>query len=321
MKKILITGVCGFVGFSVANLLCKDKKNKIIGIDNLNNYYSLKLKKDRLKELSQFSNFKFYKFDLKNIDKLNKLSTFKFDCVINLAAQAGVRHSISFPKKYINSNIMGFFNILEFCRLNKIKKLIYASSSSVYGDNTKFPIHEKFKLNPKNFYGYSKKSNEEMAEIYSNLYNVKSIGLRFFTIYGEWGRPDMFVLKYLQYLFFKKPKFYLYNYGNHYRDFTYIKDVVLIIKKLVSLKHKEKHSIFNICSNKPIKITKVIDIVEKYTKKKIKINKINFQVADILKTHGDNKKIKKITKFTKFTDINLGIKNLINWFLKYNKLN
>ena len=320
MRNILITGVCGFVGFSLANLLCKDKKNKIVGIDNLNNYYSLKLKKDRLNKLLKFKNFKFFKFNLKNKEKLDKLSTFNFDYVINLAAQAGVRHSIVFPKKHLDSNILGFFNILEFCKTNKIKRLIYASSSSVYGDNIKFPLKENIKINPKNFYGYSKKNNEEMADIYSNLYGVRSIGLRFFSIYGEWGRPDMFMIKYLQYLFFKKPKFYLYNYGNHYRDFTYINDVILMIKKLISVKIKANHSIYNICSNKPVKITKVIDIINKYAKKKIKISKTNLQLADILKSHGDNNKIMRLIKKPKLTSLDLGIRNLIKWFLQYNKL-
>jgi len=199
--------------------------------------------------------------------------------------------------------------------------LIYASSSSVYGDNKIFPLREEFNVNPKNFYGYSKKSNEEMAEIYANLYHVKSIGLRFFTIYGEWGRPDMFMLKYLQFLFFKKPNFFLYNYGNHFRDFTYIKDVIKIVEKLLKKKLSKNHTVFNICSNNPIKITKIIDIINSVANRKTSVKKTKLQLADIIKTHGSNNKIKKFTRFKKFTKINHGIKNLVYWFIKYNKLN
>jgi UDP-glucuronate 4-epimerase len=319
--NIIITGAAGFIGFNLAQYILKKYKHiNIFGIDNINNYYSTKIKINRLNILKKNKQFFFIKKNINSISKIKQIKNKKIECIINLAAQAGVRYSIENPKKYLETNIHGFFEILEYCKNNKVKKLIYASSSSVYGDQKKFPLTEQQNIKPLNFYGFSKKSNEEMAEIYSKLYNVKSIGLRFFSIYGEWGRPDMFFMKYLKYLFFKKPKFYLYNYGNHYRDFTYIKDVVLIIKKLVNLKQREKHLIYNVCSNKPIKITKVISIIEQYTKKKIEIGKTNFQVADILKTHGDNKKIKKITKLTKFTDINLGIKNLINWFLRYNKL-
>ena len=321
MKNIVITGVCGFIGFSLAKALLDTKKTTIIGVDNLNDYYSKKLKKDRFKILKKYKHFKFYKFNIEDKNKLFKLSKLKIDCVINLAAQAGVRYSIKFPRKYINSNINGFFNILEFCKTYKIKKLIYASSSSVYGDNKIFPLKEDFKINPKNFYGYSKKNNEEMAEIYANLYNVKSIGLRFFTIYGEWGRPDMFMLKYLQFLFFNKPNFYLYNYGNHFRDFTYIKDVTKIIDKLINKKLTKSHTVFNICSNNPVKITKIIDIINSVANKKTLIKKTKLQLADIIKTHGNNNRIKQFTGFKKFTKIDDGIKNLVYWFIKYNKIN
>ena len=321
MKNIVITGVCGFIGFSLAKNLLESRNIKIIGIDNLNDYYSKKLKRDRLKILTKFKNFKFHKFNIEDKNKLFKLSRLKIDCVVNFAAQAGVRYSIKFPRKYINSNIDGFFNILEFCRIFKIKKLIYASSSSVYGDNKIFPLREEFNVNPKNFYGYSKKSNEEMAEIYANLYHVKSIGLRFFTIYGEWGRPDMFMLKYLQFLFFNKPNFYLYNYGNHFRDFTYIKDVTKIIDKLINKKLTKSHTVFNICSNNPVKITKIIDIINSVANKKTLIKKTKLQLADIIKTHGNNNRIKQFTGFKKFTKIDDGIKNLVYWFIKYNKIN
>ena len=318
--NIVITGVCGFIGFSVARNLLKKKNIKVIGIDNINNYYSTKLKKDRLKILKRSKNFIFFKKDIEKENTFKDLISLKIDFFLHFAAQAGVRYSIKYPRKYLNSNIIGFFNVIDFCNKNKIKKLIYASSSSVYGENKIFPLKEKFNINPINFYGYSKKNNEETAEIYSKLYNVRSIGLRFFTIYGEWGRPDMFMLKYLNFLFFKNPKFYLYNHGNHFRDFTYIGDAVNIIEKLIIKKQKNKHEIFNICSNSPIKITKIIELINYYSKRKIKVKGTGLQLADIIKTHGDNKKIKNFTNYKRFTKIDNGIKNLINWYIDYNKI-
>ena len=231
-------------------------------------------------------------------------------CVINLAAQAGVRYSIKNPRKYVNSNVNGFFNILELSRMHNVKKILFASSSSVYGESKSFPLKENDTLNPKNFYGLTKKNNEEMAKIYSNLYNMNIYGLRFFTVYGEWGRPDMFMLKYLN----SKNKFDLYNKGNHYRDFTYISDVIKIISKLIKI-NKKGFNIYNICNNKPIKITKVLQIInKKISKKNLKINKLGLQKADVVKTHGDNSKIIKATKFKNFTSIETGIGNLVKWY-------
>ena len=216
--KILITGCCGFIGFNISKYLL-DKGFKIFGVDNLNDYYDVKIKKERLREIKKYKNFKFNKLDISNNKQLKKVFLKnKFNSVINLAAQAGVRYSIENPRKYLMSNTVGFYNILENSRIKSIKNLIFASSSSVYGDKSKFPIKETDNLNPKNFYGLTKKNNEEMAETYSNLYKMNICGLRFFTVYGEWGRPDMFMLKYIN----SKKKFDLFNKGEHYRDFTYI---------------------------------------------------------------------------------------------------
>ena len=317
--KILVTGVCGFIGFNFANFLLK-KNYKIYGIDNINNYYSIKLKNDRLKILKKNKNFTFFKIDIVDQKKLkNIFSKVKFDIVINFAAQAGVRYSIKEPRKYIENNINGFFNILDLCRIKNIKKIIYASSSSVYGDNVNYPLKEYQILKPKNLYASTKANNEETAEIFSRFYGLNIIGLRFFTVYGEWGRPDMFMMKYLETNLNKKKKFYLYNYGNHFRDFTYIKDVNNIIFKLIKKKIK-KHQIFNICSNKPIKITSIIKIINKLTKVKCKIFKTSLQKADILKTHGDNMKIRKYVNYHKFYDIKNGIFNLVNWYRSYYKI-
>ena len=316
--NIIITGTAGFIGFNLAQYILKKYKHiNIYGIDNINNYYSTKLKIDRLNILKKNKQFFFIKNDINSISKIKKLKNKKIECIINLAAQAGVRYSIENPKKYLDSNIHGFFEILEYCKKNNVKKLIYASSSSVYGDQKKFPLTEQLNNKPLNFYGFSKKNNEEMAEIYSHLYKINSIGLRFFTVYGEWGRPDMFMIKYLNYLFYKKPKFYLYNYGKHYRDFTYIGDVVKIIDKIMQQKTFKDHKVFNICSNKPTKLTTIIKKINLISKRSSKVYKTKLQKADIIKTHGNNNKIKQFTKFKKFTKLDLGLNNLINWFKSY----
>ena len=316
--NILITGVCGFIGFNIANFLLK-KNYKIYGIDNINNYYSVKLKKSRLQILKEHKNFFFSKLDIRKYKKIKKIyDKIKFDIVIHLAAQAGVRYSIKEPRKYIENNIVGFFNIIDLCRIAGIKKLIYASSSSIYGDNRNFPLNENQIPRPKNLYASTKVNNEEIAQIFSKFYGISIVGLRFFTVYGEWGRPDMFMMKYLKSKFNKKNKFYLYNQGEHFRDFTYIQDVNNIIYKIIKKKFKG-HSVFNICSNKSIKITKVIKIINNFTKSKNKIFKTSLQEADILKTHGDNTKIKKYVNYNKFYDIKYGIHNLIKWYKLYNR--
>ncbi len=317
--KILVTGVCGFIGFNFANFLLK-KNYKIYGIDNINNYYSVKLKNDRLTILKKNKNFTFFKADIKNQKKLkNIFNKIKFDIVIHLAAQAGVRYSIKEPRKYIENNIDGFFNVIDLCRNNNIKKIIYASSSSVYGDNKNFPLKENQVLKPKNLYASTKANNEETAEIFSRFYGLNIIGLRFFTVYGEWGRPDMLMMKYLKSNLNKNKKFYLYNYGNHFRDFTYIQDVVNIIFSLIK-KEFRNHQIFNICSNKPVKITNIIKIINELTGAKCKIFKTSLQKADILKTHGDNMKIRKYLNYNKFYNLKNGIFNLVNWYKSYNKI-
>ena len=314
--KVLITGVAGFIGFHLARNLLK-KKIKVIGIDNINHYYSTKLKNLRLEILKKNKNFIFYKSDITKFSNLNKIfnNNKSVDIIYHLAAQAGVRYSVVNPKTYFQSNVVGFFNILECCKNFRIKKLFYASSSSVYGDLKKFPLKEKANINPKNFYALSKKSNEEMAEIYSKLYKFNAIGLRFFTVFGEYGRPDMFIFKLLK-CSFNKEIFQLNNFGNHIRDFTYINDVINLITR-IKIKNRNSNEIFNICSSRPIHLKKMIKIISLYLKLP-KIKKISFQQADIIKTHGDNKKILKNTKFNKFTNINKALKNTISWYKSCN---
>ena len=316
--KILITGIAGFIAFNFAKELCKNKNLKIVGVDNFSDYYSVKLKKKRVHNLKKFKNFKFIKIDLIEKKKIFQIfKSNKFSEVYNFAAQAGVRYSMENPTIYVDTNVCGFSNLISASQKFKVKKFYYASSSSIYGDNNKFPLNEKEKVNPKNMYGLTKKFNEEIAQNFYEMHKFKSIGLRFFTVFGEWGRPDMFILKLLN-SSFKKKKFYLNNKGNHYRDFTYIKDVVSIILKLRNQKISG-HDIYNICSNNPVGLKKIILFISKFTPK-TRIILRRKQLADIYKTHGDNKKIlKKIKKF-KFTNLNTSILNTINWYKKYQNL-
>ena len=315
--KILITGVAGFIGFSTANSLLKNNKNTVLGIDNFDNYYSTKYKRLRVNFLKKKKNFYFKKLDITKKNKLYDLFSKKnFDLVIHFAAQAGVRYSLINPKKYIAVNKNGFKFLLDAIIKNKIpKRIIYASSSSVYGNSQNFPTKEIQKLKPQNIYAKTKISNEQLAIKYKKKYNLNICGLRFFTVYGEWGRPDMFLFKLLK-AYKNNKSFYLNNYGNHLRDFTYIKDACKILKKLIYSKFKHRHLILNICSNKPLKLTNIIKMIDNLTLNKPKIKKISMHKADIYKTHGDNSLVKKITGVKKFTDTSIGLKNTIEWIIK-----
>ena len=318
-KKILITGVAGFIGFSLAKKIIQSKKYDVIGIDNLNSYYIKKLKLKRLSLLKK-QKLKFYKIDLTEKNKLKNLfKKYNFDIVFNFAAQAGVRYSFENPKSYTNSNIIGFINLIEVAKNFKIDKFIFASSSSIYGDQKPFPKTENSDVNPINLYSLSKLSNEQFAKSISNKMNTNVIGLRFFTIYGPWGRPDMMILKYLISAH-KKIRFPLYNNGDHFRDFTYIDDAIDICISLLRKKVKKKFEIFNICSSRPVLITKVLKEINKYSKKPLIINKPRNK-ADVYKTYGDNKKIINfLRKKIKFTSFDLGVKNTCEWFLRNKKI-
>jgi len=317
--KILITGAAGFIGYSLAKKLVK--KHKVVGIDNVNPYYSVKLKKDRLKDLGD-KNFIFHKMDLKNQKAIDKLfAKYKFDCVFNFAAQAGVLYSTRYPRYYLDSNTVGFFNIVEACDKYNVTKLFYASSSSVYGNVKKFPVSENTTLAPENYYGLTKKHNEEVAETFSKFTSIQFIGLRFFTVYGPWGRPDMVIYKMIDSIF-NKTKFYLNNNGNHYRDFTYIDDLTSILEKLLVTQTKKKNIVFNLCTQKPIKITEVKDILEKQcrtmlTDSSMNLEKREFQQGDVLKSHGSNKLLTKCIGKHKFTDMEEGLHKCIDWWNQY----
>ncbi len=314
--KILITGCAGFIGFHLSNKLLKNK-HKVYGVDNLNNYYDVKLKQERLNILKKQKNFYFSKIDICNKNALEKFFKGKnINIIIHLAAQAGVRYSVFNPEVYLNSNINGFFNILELSKKTKIKHLIFASSSSVYGSSAKFPLKENFKTDsPKSFYSATKKSNEIMAYSYASLYKIPITCARYFTVYGPYGRPDMSLFKFTQNIL-KNKKIDLYNYGNHERDFTYIDDAVEMTSKLIYRKPKKPvpYDTFNISNSKPMKLKKYLQLIERSLNKKAKARLLQLQMGDVHKTHGSNKKIiKKIGKI-KIHDNYKGIKSFVNWY-------
>ena len=309
--KIFLTGAAGFIGFSLSLELLK-KKYKVYAIDNLDSYYSLKLKKKRLSILKKYKNFNFKKIDISNKKKLeNYLKNKKFDIIFHLAAQAGVRYSVINPKKYIKTNLKGFKNILNLFKNKNFKTLFYASSSSVYGDTKLFPLKENFKLNPKNLYAKTKIQNEKDAKQFKNNYKKNIVGLRFFTVYGEWGRPDMMILKLLSYM--KKDKtFELNNSGYHYRDFTYIKDVIKILIKISNIKFF-KYDVYNICSSRPIFIKNVINEFKNFTNFKL-IKNVKKNKLDVYKTFGDNSRLRKLINVNRYTDFKKGLFNTIKWY-------
>lgn len=315
--KILITGTCGFIGYSLAESLLK--KNIIVyGIDNLNDYYSVSIKKLRLKNLKKNKNFIFKKIDISNRNLLFKFfKKKKIDIIFNFAAQAGVRYSLKKPDAYFFSNLIGFINIVDLANILKAKKIFYASSSSVYGDAKTYPVKEKFELNPKNIYGLTKKINEISARTFSLNSKIQFIGLRFFTVFGEWGRPDMMLFKVLN-SFKKKKLFYLNEGGNHLRDFTYIRDVVSILNILIKKKFKNNFELYNVCSNRPLKVANIINEMQRNLNG-LKIKTVNPKILkkiEVNKTHGNNKKILKLIENYKFTSFKKALKNTIDWYMK-----
>ncbi len=302
----------------------KKKKINIIGVDNLDKRFDYKLKLDRLNELKKVDNFTFHKIDIANYNKIKKVFLNNhIDYVIHLAAKAGVRYSIYNPKLYVKSNIDGFFNILDLSRTNNVKHFIFASSSSVYGKSNKFPQRETDLTDkPESFYAATKKSNELMAYSYSNIYNFPCTGLRFFTVYGNFVRQDMALHKFVSSIINKKI-IDLYNRGDHYRDFTHVSDIVKIIDKLISQPSKKKipYQIINLGGSRPSSLKNFIKNIEKSLRISAKVNLLDMQKGDVLKTHADTKKLKKIIKSYKFIELKKGIDNFVKWYKKYYKKN
>ena len=322
-NKVIITGVSGFIGFHLSILLIKNKF-EVVGIDNLNTYYDIELKKSRLEILRKLE-IKFYKIDITDLKNLKAcFSKEKPDIVINLAAQAGVRYSLENPQSYIQNNLIGFFNILEVCKNININKLIFASSSSVYGNLDKIKFSEDDKADdPLNLYAASKKSNELMAFAYANLYNIPCIGLRFFTVYGPWGRPDMAYFKFTKNII-ENLSIDVYGNGNMYRDFTYIDDIVEGIFKLLKTPNEKLFSstnvfyeLFNIGNDNPVDLNYFISIIEKSVGKKAKKNFLEVQPGDVKRTSANIFKIQSKVKFLPQTKIEDGIPKFVKWYKDY----
>ena len=317
-KKYLITGSAGFIGFHLSKKLLS-KGFIVVGVDNLNNYYDQNLKKDRNKILKKFKNYKFNKIDIKSYKKLESVfKKNKFEGIINLAAQAGVRYSLINPKSYIDNNIIGFFNVIDLTRKYRIKNIIYASTSSIYGSQSKFPIKENFDTNnPTQLYAATKKSNEVIAASYNKLYNINTIGLRFFTVYGPWGRPDMAPIKFAKNISRGKP-IKVFNKGNHFRDFTFVDDIVDGVFRIIIKKKKVyKNKIYNIGNGKKVSLFNFIKLIEKNLKKKAKKKFLPLQKGDVIKTHSSTKLLKKDYGYVSKTSVREGVKKFINWYLSY----
>ncbi len=320
--NILITGVAGFIGSKLAEKLLSESFN-IYGIDSLNDYYDVNLKHYRLRHLKKFKKFSFKKIDISNpIQFKSFINDKKFNIVCHLAAQAGVRYSLINPRAYTKSNIDGFLEILEYCKEKPKTNLIYASSSSVYGGNRKVPFSISDDVSsPVSLYAATKRANELMAESYSKLFSLNITGLRFFTVYGPWGRPDMAIWKFTEAILKDEP-ITVFHKGTLKRDFTYIDDIVLGIKNALFYKinsNKKSHMIFNLGNNRPVTVNSTIKLLEKLLNKKAKKKYLPMQLGDVKKTYADIENSRKQLKYKPSTNLELGLKNFVSWFKSYNK--
>ena len=333
-KKILVTGAAGFIGYHLCEHLLA-QGHEVIGLDNINDYYDVNLKYGRLTQLGITQNqlkedilvqsttkpaFTFIKTALENAAILNDLfANEKFDAVCNLAAQAGVRYSLENPKAYIDSNIVGFMNILEACRHHNVKKLVYASSSSVYGTNDKLPFSTEDTVDhPISIYAATKKSNELMAHTYSHLFGIETIGLRFFTVYGPWGRPDMALFLFTEAILKGKP-IQVFNNGNLSRDFTYVADIVEGVYNtlLMGSKNKNKYKIYNIGNSSPVSLQQFIEAIELETGRKAIQEMRPMQAGDVEKTWADVSGLQQDFGYQPNTDLQEGVHKFVNWYKEY----
>lgn len=333
MKNILVTGAAGFIGYHLCEKLIS-LGYKVVGLDNINEYYDINLKMARLKNLGinevnenkisvsqkHGDNFHFIKINLEDQVQLPLLfKEYEFDIVCNLAAQAGVRYSIEEPMAYVESNIVGFMNLLECIRHNNVQKLVYASSSSVYGNKTKVPFDTNDKVDePISLYAASKKANELMAHTYSHLFEIETIGLRFFTVYGPWGRPDMAMFLFTDAILNDKP-IKVFNGGELYRDFTYIDDIINgLIQTIVNESTtRKKYSIYNLGNGNPVKLTDFISAIEECIGKKAIKDNLPIQQGDVSKTWADISEFKRDYDYVPARDVNYGIVKFIEWFKGY----
>jgi UDP-glucuronate 4-epimerase len=331
--KVLLTGAAGFIGFHTAKILL-GRGDEVVGLDNLNDYYSVSLKEARLEQLRADKNFKFVKMDLADRSGVAELfQSEKFQRVINLGAQAGVRYSIQNPLAYIDSNVVGFANILEGCRHNGIEHLVYASTSSVYGANTKMPfsVHQNVD-HPLSFYAATKKANELMAHTYAHLYRLPTTGLRFFTVYGPWGRPDMALFLFTKNILAGKP-IDVFNYGHHKRDFTFVADIAQgVVRSMDRVAQPNSkwnsdapdpgssnapYRIYNIGNNQPVELMRYIEVLEQCLGKKAEKNMLPLQVGDVPDTYADVQALIDDVGFKPATPVEEGVKKFVEWYLGY----
>jgi len=336
MSKILVTGAAGFIGFHLSERLLQ-RGDEVVGLDNLNGYYDVRLKHDRLKQLEGHPGFRFVKASLEDRCTIEKLfSDERFDKVVNLAAQAGVRYSLQNPHAYVDSNIVGFMNILEGCRHNNVQHLVYASSSSVYGANTRMPFSVHHNVDhPVSLYAATKKANELMAHTYSSLYGIPATGLRFFTVYGPWGRPDMALFLFTKAILEGKP-IDVFNYGKMQRDFTYINDIVEGVIRVADTIPTSNPSwrsdqpdpgtscapykLYNIGNNSPVELMHFIEVLEECLGKQAEKNLLPIQAGDVPATYADVDDLMRDVGFKPATSIEEGISKFVEWYRGYYRL-
>lgn len=317
MTTILVTGSAGFIGFHTAKRLL-DEGYFVIGIDNLNNYYTPKLKKSRNSILKKYTNYRFFCEDIGNLKSIEKIiKKHKIDKICHLAAQAGVRYSLIYPFVYLKSNMDGFLVILELARKYNIKDIVYASSSSVYGNNKKVPFSEADRVDtPISLYAATKKANELMAHTYHHLFGLNLIGLRFFTVYGPWGRPDMALFSFTENIA-KGKEIQLFNQGNMLRDFTYIEDIVDGVVRALDRAAKLKHEVINLGNNKPEKLSKFVALIEQALGKTAIKKLMPIQLGDLPLTRASVAKAKRLLGYSPKTKLEKGIPQFVQWWQKY----